>query len=125
MSVVVAGTFRVPPGALEDFRPHMQDMLAASRAEDGCLLYAYAVDVEDPGLVRVLEVWRDEAALKAHLAAPHSAGWRAAWPQFGVGERALTLYEVAAQRPLASFSRGPDDRPPAPARRRHWPRSDC
>ena len=100
MSVLVAGTVRVPPENLDRFRPHMETMLAASRAEDGCLSYSYAVDVADPGLVRVFEAWRDEAALQAHFQTPHMAAWRAAWPQFGVSDRNLSLYEVAAERPL-------------------------
>jgi quinol monooxygenase YgiN len=100
MSVVIAGTVRVPPQNLERFRPHMEAMLAASRAEDGCLAYSYAVDVLDPGLIRVFEAWRDEAALTAHFGKPHMNEWRAAWPQFGVSDRNLSLYEVAAERPL-------------------------
>jgi len=100
MTVIVAGTVRVPPENVERFRPHMEAMLAASRAEDGCVEYSYAVDVADQGLIRVFEVWRDEAALKAHFATPHMAEWRAQWPAFGVSDRRLALYEVAAQRPL-------------------------
>ena len=100
MSVVVAGTVRVPPENLERFRPHMQAMLEASRAEDGCLTYSYAVDVAEPGLIRVFEAWRDETALKAHFQTPHMATWRAAWPEFGVSDRQLSLYEIAAERPL-------------------------
>lgn len=97
---MIAGTLRVPPQNLDAFRPHMATMLANSRAEDGCLTYSYAVDVEDPGLIRVFEVWRDRAALEAHFQAPHLADWRAAWPAFGVCDRRLSLYEIAAQTPL-------------------------
>ncbi|WP_197422603.1 MULTISPECIES: putative quinol monooxygenase [unclassified Phenylobacterium] len=100
MSILIAGTVRVPRENLEAFRPHMEAMLAASRAEDGCLTYSYAVDVEDPGLIRVFEAWRDEAALQAHFQTAHMAAWRAAWPQFGVSDRRLSLYEVAAERAL-------------------------
>lgn len=100
MTVLIAGTVRVPPENVDRFKPHMEKMLAASRAEDGCLTYSYAIDVADPGLVRVFEAWRDEAALQAHFQTPHMAEWRAAWPQFGVSDRNLSLYEVAAERPL-------------------------
>jgi quinol monooxygenase YgiN len=100
VSLVIAGTVRVPSANLAQFRPHMLKMLAASRAEDGCLAYSYAEDVAEPGLIRVFEAWRDQGALDAHFATPHMAAWRAAWPQFGVGERRLSLYEVAAERPL-------------------------
>lgn len=99
MTLVVAGTFRIPPQNLEAFRPHMQAMLQASRAEDGCLEYSYAEDVAEPGLIRVFELWRDQAALDAHLQTAHIAAWRSQWPAFGAGERRLTIYEVTAQRP--------------------------
>ena len=98
--IVIAGTVRVPPEKFAAFRPHMDAMLAASRAEDGCLTYSYAVDVQDPGLIRVFEAWRDQAAVEAHFQAAHMATWRAAWAEFGVSDRRLSLYEVASERPL-------------------------
>lgn len=100
MSIIIAGTVRVPPENLVRFKPHMERMLAASRAEDGCLAYSYAEDVAEPGLIRVFEAWRDQAAIDAHFQTPHMAEWRAAWPQFGVSDRRLSLYEVASERAL-------------------------
>jgi quinol monooxygenase YgiN len=100
MTILIAGTVRVPPENLEGFRPHMARMLAASRAEAGCLTYSYALDVAEPGLVRIFEAWRDQAAIDAHFQAPHMAEWRAAWPQFGVSDRRLSRYEIAAETPL-------------------------
>ncbi|HEX3699132.1 MAG TPA: putative quinol monooxygenase [Phenylobacterium sp.] len=100
MSVIVAGTVRVPPDSLAGLKPHMHKMLAASRAEDGCMTYSYAEDIAEPGLIRVFEAWRDQAALEAHFRTAHMAEWRAAWPQFAVSERRLRLYEVTDERPL-------------------------
>jgi len=100
VTVVIAGTVRVPPENLARFKSHMLAMLAASRAEDGCRVYSYAEDVAEPGLIRVFEAWRDEAALQAHMRSAHMATWRAAWPQFGVADRRLTLHEVSAERQL-------------------------
>ncbi len=98
MTLVIAGTISVPPARLEAFRPHMRAMLEASRAEDGCLVYSYAEDVAEPGLIRVFEAWRDQDALEAHFQMPHLAAWRAVWPEFGVSDRRLIAYEVASQR---------------------------
>jgi quinol monooxygenase YgiN len=98
VSLIIAGTIRVPPERLDAFRPHMIAMLEASRAEDGCLVYSYAEDVAEPGLIRVFEAWRDQAALDAHFETPHLAAWRAAWPEFGVSDRRLIAYEVASER---------------------------
>ncbi|HXA39075.1 MAG TPA: putative quinol monooxygenase [Phenylobacterium sp.] len=100
MSVIIAGTMRVPPENLAGLKPHMLAMLAASRAEDGCLTYSYGADVGEPGLIRVFEAWRDQAAIDAHFKTPHMAAWRAAGAQFGVFDRKLIAYETASERPL-------------------------
>jgi quinol monooxygenase YgiN len=100
VTVIIAGTVRVPPENLAGLKPHMNAMLAASRAEDGCVTYSYAEDVAEPGLIRVFEAWRDQAAIEAHFKAPHMATWRAAGLQFGVSDRQLSIYEVAAERTL-------------------------
>jgi quinol monooxygenase YgiN len=100
MTLIVAGTVRVPPQNLASFRPNMLAMIEASRAEDGCLEYSYAQDVAEPGLIRVFEAWRDQDALAAHVRTGHMAAWRAAWPSFGVSDRRLLAYEVADRREL-------------------------
>jgi quinol monooxygenase YgiN len=100
VSLIVAGTVRAPPEHLEGLRPHMAAMMAASQAEDGCFAYNYAEDVTEPGLIRVFERWRDQAALDAHFATDHMARWRAVWPSFGVSDRRLFAYEVSSERPL-------------------------
>jgi quinol monooxygenase YgiN len=100
VTLIIAGTVRVPADRLDAFRPHMLAMLEASRAEDGCITYSYAEDVAEPGLIRVFEAWRDQAALDAHFAAPHMAVWRSQWPAHGVSDRRLSAYDVAAERPL-------------------------
>jgi quinol monooxygenase YgiN len=100
VSLLIAGTIRVPAENLERFKPHMCAMLAASRAEDGCIEYSYAVDVAEPGLIRVFETWRDQAALEAHFATAHMAAWRGHWPEFEVSDRTLFAYETASERQL-------------------------
>ena len=100
MTLIIAGTVRVPVENLQAFRPHMLAMLKASRAEDGCIAYSYAEDVAEPDLIRVFEAWRDQAALDAHFETPHMAAWRSHWPAFGVSDRQLRAYDVAAVRAL-------------------------
>ena len=78
----------------------MKTMVAASRAEDGCLEYAYAEDLLVPGLVRVTEMWRDREALAAHFQAPHIAAWRAVFSTLGITDRTLSLYEAGEPEPI-------------------------
>ena len=100
MSLIIAGTLRVPPENLEALRPHMIAMMTASRAEEGCSAYDYAEDVAEAGLLHIFEVWRDQACLDAHFKTAHMARWREAWPPLGVSDRRLIAYEVASERPL-------------------------
>ena len=99
-ALLVVGTIRLPAANLAAARPAMARMIAASRAEDGCLAYAYAEDVLEPGLIHIRELWRDQAALDAHFRAAHLAEWRARWPALGLGDRDLGVYEVDAPRPV-------------------------
>ncbi|MDQ0395370.1 putative quinol monooxygenase [Labrys monachus] len=92
--LLIVGTVRLPPANLEKARPAMRAMVSASRAEDGCVEYAYAEDVLDRGLIHVKEIWRDQAALDRHFASDHIAVWRASWPALGIGDRDLHAYEV-------------------------------
>jgi quinol monooxygenase YgiN len=100
MSLIIAGTVRVPPENVDAFRPYMVEMMTASQAEEGCVAYGYAEDVGERGLMHVFEIWRDQACLDAHFKTGHMARWRAAWPSFGVSDRKLVAYEVASERPL-------------------------
>jgi len=93
--LIMTGTYRVPPRNLAAARPHMAAMIAASRAERGCLHYSYGEDVLEAGLIHVSERWTDRESLAAHGRAAHMAAWRAAWPALGIGERDLVLYEAA------------------------------
>jgi len=100
MALLIVGTVRLPPENLAEARKAMCAMIAASRGEDGCLSYAYAADVAEPGLIRVSELWRDRDALARHFAAAHLAAWRAAWPRLGLSDRNLVLYEVGDPEPV-------------------------
>jgi len=92
--IVVTGSFRIPPSMVDVVRPAMETMVKGSRAEEGCIEYAYALDVFDAGLVRVIEKWRDQAALEAHLRTVHIAEWRAQCSALAISERELTGYET-------------------------------
>ncbi len=81
--LLIVGTVRLPPDRLSDARPAMEAMIAASRAEPGCVDYCYAEDVLEPGLIHVKEVWADRTALDGHFASEHLAAWRSTWPAVG------------------------------------------
>ncbi|MCB1502939.1 MAG: antibiotic biosynthesis monooxygenase [Bauldia sp.] len=76
--ILVTGYFRIAPEAVDALRPHMKAVIEATRREDGCILYAFAEDVIEPGTIRIVERWRDWPSLEAHGKSPHIAAWRVA-----------------------------------------------
>ena len=70
---------RVKPDQRERFLKAIEvDALGSEGDEPGCLRFNVLHDRDDPNVYYFYEVYRDEAALEAHRAAPHYAVWRAA-----------------------------------------------
>jgi quinol monooxygenase YgiN len=98
--IMVIGTFRLPPRSIGAAQIAMARVVAASRAEAGCVDYAYAEDVLEPGLFRVSEAWTDRAALDAHFHTPHMQEWLRERAELGLIDRHVTAYEVSGQESL-------------------------
>ena len=82
----VIATIHTAPGRREDVLKEFRAVTPIVLAEAGCFEYGTAVDLENavdgqpegrPDVVTVVEKWQDSAALRAHLAAPHMAAFRA------------------------------------------------
>lgn len=70
---------RVKPEGRERFLEAIEvDALGSERDEAGCLRFNVLQDDQDPDVYYFYEVYRDDAAIEAHRAAPHYAVWRAA-----------------------------------------------
>lgn len=91
--ILITGTIRLPAAGVAAALPAMRAMMAASRAEPGCLFYAYAQDLDDPGLIHVIERWTNRAALASHFASTHLATWRAQFGALGIHDRRLAMIE--------------------------------
>ncbi len=82
--ISVIASIRVKAGCQDDFLRIFKANVPQVRAEDGCLEYFPAVDVEtglppqclDDRVVTIVEKWESVEALKAHLAAPHMLRYR-------------------------------------------------
>ena len=92
--IVVVGQFRLPASRMDEARPVMAKVMLATRAEAGCIEYNYAVDVLDPGLIRVSELWQSRAQLAAHMQTPHMALWVQERAGLGLTERSISVFEA-------------------------------
>ncbi len=75
-------------------------MIEASRAEPGCGGYDYAVDMLEPDLMRVRELWRDEQALKDHFATPHMAAFLKSLRELRPVSVTVKCYELGPERKM-------------------------
>src|SRR4051812_22892642 len=98
--VILAGTIRIGAGLRDKALAPITDMVNATRTEPGCIEYAFAFDALDDHLVRIFEVFENDAALAAHRASPHMARWRQQMPELGIGGRDMSEYQVQSSRKI-------------------------
>ena len=69
---------RIKPELRQSFLQAIEvDARGSERDETGCLRFNVLQDAQDANAYYFYEVYKDEAALEAHRAAPHYAVWRA------------------------------------------------
>lgn len=76
MPVIIQAVIDLEPDGAEQALHDAQPFIEASRAEDGCVAYDWALDPTKPGRVHVYEEWRDEDALAGHFRDPSYAAMR-------------------------------------------------
>lgn len=77
--IILAGHLKSSPEDVGDFFAALNSLAEATRREDGCLDYSFAIDDAAAGTVLVYERWRDDAALSAHLSQPAVLDVLGAW----------------------------------------------
>lgn len=73
MPTIVTAKASFAPDHVEAVKAAAAAMMAGSQAEEGCIDYAFAQDVTDPTLFRIVEIWEDDMALARHFKMPHMA----------------------------------------------------
>lgn len=69
--IIIVGQIGIDPRHLNDFQAAVEEVERITRAEEGCISYAIALDDPATGQFSVAERWRDEPALREHLETPH------------------------------------------------------
>ncbi len=96
MYLVIAQTV-ARPERRQDLANLLTQIAAASRQEPGCLSYHFTSDIEDEMKFSSIEVWDDESALAAHLAAPELAEALGTIADLVTSAPTITGYQVAGE----------------------------
>ena len=100
--LIVTGYVQLAPADVGQFAADIKALIDITRARDGCLSYAIALDDPRVGRMLVVERWRDQAALTAHLAALETIAFVERWQGRMSGD--VLKYDAANERALVSDS---------------------
>ena len=95
--IVIIGKIEVEEGAIEGVKDALATMETATRAEAGCLTYAFATDITSPTTIRLVERWESMAALEEHFGSPHMAAFGEALGGLAPKSLEINSYEIAGE----------------------------
>ncbi|HAL91270.1 MAG TPA: antibiotic biosynthesis monooxygenase [Erythrobacter sp.] len=98
--IQINGTIRLGRSIDAATRKAIVEMVRASRAEDGCIDYAFASDLADPDTLILFERWRDQAALDAHGKSDHMAAFQEFMGANPPEASDLRIYDTDEGQPL-------------------------
>ncbi len=70
-TVMIIAESNAAEGKADQVRSLIQTVVERTRAEDGCLRYELLRDLDDDSHMILIEEWRDQASLDAHLTSEH------------------------------------------------------
>ncbi len=99
----VIATIELKPDCRDDYLKILSQNVPKVKAEDGCLAYEPAIDMESglpikseirENAVTIIEAWENPEALHAHLKTEHMAAYREAVIDYVVGLKVQVLKPV-------------------------------
>lgn len=70
--LIVIGSARALPGRRADLVSAARAAATQTRGDVGCESYGFYADLIDDDVILSVEIWRDQAALDAHMEHPHT-----------------------------------------------------
>ena len=92
--IVVTATIEMSADNIAKSKDLVATVVEKSRAEDGCIDYAWTVDMNNPTVIRVIEKWENLEAFSAHLQAPHEHEFKQAMADFPPISAEGSFYEA-------------------------------
>ncbi len=97
-ALLIYTTYRLVADDVDAFRLLALRMAITAKARDGCAFLDVAQDASDPAIFRLVEGWRDQAALDAHGASDEFQNVLKDAAALGILGRSIDVYSVAEKR---------------------------
>ncbi len=98
--IILMAMMQVDPAKRDEALRSAAAMIAAAKAEPGCLEYAWSADLSVPGRLWIYEEWQDEASLAAHFAGPHYVAMRDHFVAAGLSDSKAFKHRVSESGPV-------------------------
>jgi quinol monooxygenase YgiN len=96
MTIRIVARATARPETRSRVQEALHAMLAPTRAEAGCIRYELAQSTTDPCEFAMLEEWSSEAAVAAHMRAPHTGALLATLPPLLAAPPEIRSYRLLA-----------------------------
>ena len=99
-TIIIYATYRINAADLDTFRDIASRMAEAARSRDGCTFLDVAEEIGAPGTFRLIEGWRDQAALDTHLSSNDFQAVLAEAGKLAIVERRADVYSISSKTSL-------------------------
>lgn len=99
-TILIYAKYHIQPGDVETFRDVALRMAHAARLRDGCVFLDVTEEVGAAGTFRLIEAWRDQAALSAHLSTPDFQSVFEEAGKLGIIDRQADAYSISGRATL-------------------------
>jgi quinol monooxygenase YgiN len=96
--IIVMGYIHLDPSDVNEFFTDVQAITPSTKAEKGCLFYTVSLDDAPAGRLLVVERWRDQESLTAHLQTQETTAFVEKWLSRMKGS--VLKYDASNERSL-------------------------
>ena len=77
--IILMGYVHLNPSDVNEFTADVQAVVSSTRAENGCLFYAFTLEDAPAGRMLTVQRWQDQESLTAHVERHESAPFLKKW----------------------------------------------
>ena len=90
--IKVVAKMLIKEDKVDTFVEACKELVAASKQDEGNIGYTFNVSIENPCLFAMIENWKDQASLDAHMKQPHFIKSMAITKECAAGETTIELF---------------------------------
>ncbi|WP_419909597.1 putative quinol monooxygenase [Hoeflea sp.] len=98
--IIVTGTIELDQSDIAQAVEAARDVMRETATEEGCIVYRFYQDIEEPAFFRVYEEWDSQSHLDRHLKSAHVAAFNQQLRGFRIKSLSINVVEPKSIRPI-------------------------